>query len=197
VYLIPNGVDLCRHKHADGARFRTKLAARGNAVVGLLGNHDKAGELNKVLDAIALCSSLGVTFVIAGRGKALPDARKRVRQEGLSNVEFLGSVPIERAPDLIAAFDVGLCPYEKTPGAQASSPVRLLMYAAGGLPTVCTDLEGVRQMRFPNVVLAQDNAQSLADGIERALRLPKGRPPQIAQYDLAHLARQYEAVLGA
>jgi glycosyltransferase involved in cell wall biosynthesis len=197
VHLIPNGVDLCRHQGADGARFRVKLGARGKSVIGVLGNHDKEGELTKVLDAAELCSDMNVTFVIAGRGKAVPDAQKRTQQKLLSNVKFVGYIPIEQAPEVIAAFDVGLCPYEKTPGAEVSSPVRLLMYAASGLPTVCTDLECVRQMRFPNVVLVQDSAESLADGIRHALQLPRERPPHIADYDLAHLARRYETVLGA
>jgi hypothetical protein len=50
-------------------------------------------------------------------------------------------------------------------------------------------------MQFANVVLVDDSVQSLVEGIERALQLPKARPPQIEAYDLQSLVAHYEAVL--
>jgi len=96
---------------------------------------------------------------------------------------------------LIRAFDVGLCPYLKIPGSEERSPMRLLMYSAGGLPTVCTDLEEVRRMDFPNVILVQDNPQELADGILRAVTRPRARPEKIKAFDAGILAAQYEKII--
>jgi hypothetical protein len=104
-------------------------------------------------------------------------------------------VPIERADEIIQMFDVGLCPYGKNPGTNAASPMRLLHYTAAGIPTVCTDLAEVRRMKFPNVVLVEDNSESLANGIEQALRLPRVRPQEIDAYDLRRLAAKYEKVI--
>ena len=73
--------------------------------------------------------------------------------------------------------------------------MRLLMYAAAGLPTVWTDLEEVRRMRFDNVVLVGDDPRSLVEGVSRARAYPPGRPPQGEAYDLPDLVARYESVL--
>lgn len=194
VYFIPNGIDLRRFKNTDGVAIRTQLEVQG-PLVGTVGNYDRPAELDKVLDAANICSNSDITFLIAGRGTAMPGAQERVQRERLTNVKFMGYVPPDKAADTISALDVGLCPYSKTPGDEARSPMRLLMYAAAGLPIVCTDLEEVRRMQFPNVVLVDDTAESLAEGIKRALQLPRGQPPQVKEFDLPRLIRRYEAVL--
>jgi glycosyltransferase involved in cell wall biosynthesis len=193
---IPNAVDLERFQKADGTPLRLQWKALGG-IVGMLGNNDKPAELQKILDAAKLLSEEHLIFIIAGRGSAVPDAKKNASREGLTNVKFLKEVALENASDIIDAFDIGLCPYLKTPGADAGSPMRLLLYAAAGLPTVCTDLEEVRRMAFPNVVLVKDDPESLAEGIRQARRLPRSRPAQIAAYDVRRLAREYELVLSA
>ncbi len=194
IYQIPNGVATESYAQASGARLRATLAG-GKPLVGMLGNHDREAELAKVLDAAAALGSDGPRFVIAGRGEALGPARLRVARDGLSHVRFLGYIPPDEAPALIAALDVGLCPYRKTVGADASSPMRLLMYAAAGVPTVCTDLEEVRRMAFSNVVLVDDTSAALAEGIRQALCLPRRPPAAIANYDLPKLITRYEQVL--
>jgi len=196
VHHIPNGIDLERFASADGAQVRARWGIRGR-LVGAVGNHDKPAEMEKILAAARALMGQEVTFLIAGRGAAVPAASQRARREGLHNVVFHGYVPPSEAAETVAALDVGLCPYRKTPGADAGSPMRLLMYAAAGVPAVCTDLEEVRRMGFPNVVLVEDNAHALADGIQLALRLERAQPPQIAAYDIRRLIRQYESVLQA
>lgn len=193
---IPNAVDLVRFQSADGAPLRTQWGASG-AIVGMLGNYDKPAELHKVLDAAGRLAAEDLTFLIAGRGSAIRDARKESSKKGLLRVKFFGDVPLPQAADVVSAFDIGLCPYLKTPGADAGSPMRLLLYTAAGLPTVCTNLEEVRRMDFPNVVLVEDDPISMAEGIRRARRLPRSRPAQIAAYDLRRLAKEYEQVLSA
>jgi glycosyltransferase involved in cell wall biosynthesis len=194
VHHIPNGVDLRRFGNSNRENIRTQLRVQ-DPLVGIVGNHDRPAELNKVLDAIGFLANQDLDFLIAGRGSAVLGAKRRVCSEGLSNIRFLGYLPLEQAIGVISALDVGLCAYAKTPGADASSPMRLLMYTAAGIPTVCTDLEEVRRMQFPNVVLVRDNAESLAEGIRHALHLPQRRPSQIEAYDLQSIVRRYETVL--
>lgn len=194
VHHIPNAVDLARFQNADGASLRAQWNASGG-IIGLLGNNDKPEELRNVLDTAGLLATEDLTFVIAGRGSAVPNARKEALKKGLMRVQFLEDAAMQRAADIVNAFDIGLCPYRKTPGADAGSPMRLLLYAAAGLPTVCTDLEEVRRMGFSNVVLVGDNPDSMAEGIRQARQLPRSRPAQIAAYDLRRLAGEYEQVL--
>jgi teichuronic acid biosynthesis glycosyltransferase TuaH len=194
VHLIPNGVDLGRFDHADGANVRQRLGLNGR-VVGMVGNHDEPAELHKVLDAAQLLADSDICFLIAGRGAALAGARHRAQQEQLHQVRFSGYVPPMQMPDVLAALDVGLCPYAKTPMDDARSPMRLLAYAAAGLPIVCTDLLEVRRLQFPTVILVEDSARGLAQGIQYALAQPRTRPPQLDRYDVPRLVKQYEAVL--
>jgi glycosyltransferase involved in cell wall biosynthesis len=187
-------VDLQAFQNGNGRRLRTEWNNPGG-VIGDLGNHDVPAELHKLLDAAQILSGRGLTFIIAGRGKAIGEAVRRMRAERISGVLFKPLVPPAEAPDYIRAFDVGVCPYLKIPGSDERSPMRLLMYAAGGLPSVCTDVEEVRRMNFSNVVLVQDNPQALADGILRARAMRRGRPSRIESYDIRLLADRYEKVI--
>jgi glycosyltransferase involved in cell wall biosynthesis len=196
VHHIPNGVDLGTFRQPDAAQVRMRLGVSG-PLVGSVANHDRYSELEKVLGAARVLSDRNVTFLVAGRGSAVPAAQRQARREGLSNVIFTGYVPPQKAVSVIDALDVGICPYSKTPMDDARSPMRLLMYAAVGLPTVCTDLESVRRLGFPNVILVNDDALSLAEGVERALAMPRVRPADIEAFDVSRLVKQYEAVLAA
>jgi glycosyltransferase involved in cell wall biosynthesis len=194
VHHIPNAIDLRNFDSVGVSDIRRQLGVNG-PLVGSIGSHDKPAELDKLLDAAALLASDNISVLIAGRGTAVPAAREQAQQRGLSNIHFIGPIPQTEAIRLTRALDAGICPYLKTPGADASSPMRILMYTAAGIPVVCTDLEEVRRMRFPNVVLVADHAPALAEGIRAALQVPRGRPPEIEAYDLTRLVAQYEAVL--
>jgi len=194
IHHIPNGVDLDLFKNTGGALFRARWKVT-DEIVGVLGNHDKPEELLKILETAKILSKLPLTFLVAGRGSAVPKAKRRASIEGLTNVIFLDGVAMEKAAEVVSAFDVGLCTYSKTPADDARSPMRLLMYAAAGLPIVCTDLEEVRRMQLPNVVRVEDNPKAYADGILRARRMPRSVPSQILAYDLHRLVEKYEGVL--
>ena len=193
IHHIPNGVDFNLVQLADGKRVRAQLNIPGR-LVGTIGSLDNSIELNKLLKVAKIFQKEQVTFLIAGRGSALQKAQKQVKQEGLSNVVFYGYVPPENAYSVASALDVAICPYSKTRMDDARCPMKLLMFSAVGLPTVCTDLEEVRRMNFQNVVLVEEDPVSLTRGIRQALNMPRVRPPQIMRYDLKHLVNQYEAL---
>lgn len=191
---IPNGIDIAPFNHGGGASIRARLGLKGT-IIGMLGNHDKPQELNKVIAAAKYFDPAQFTFFIIGRGKALPDAISFVEQHNLTNIVFHGFVAMSEAPQYIDALDIGICPYLKTPGADASSPMRLFAYAAAGIPTVCTDLDSVRDLGWDNVILVKDSPEALAEGIKHALQLPRRQPCGIKNYDLPYLVRRYEQVL--
>lgn len=194
IYLIPNGIELSQYTDVDSTRVRSSMGIAG-CLVGSVGNHDKPEELEILLGAAQILLKNNITFLIAGRGSAVPWARKRAREKHLSNVVFWDYVPPNRLAETISGLDVGLCPYLKTPMDDARSPMRLLAYSAAGLPVVCTDLVEVRRMDFQNVVLVKDNAVALAEGINRALKLERQVPAQIQAYDVPYLAKKFEDVI--
>jgi glycosyltransferase involved in cell wall biosynthesis len=194
IYLIPNGVDLRRFDNLQPAPYRAQWVGY-DQVVGSVGNHDSDSELEKILQAARQLADKPMLFVVAGRGSAIPTAQRKAQAMGLTNIRFTGYISPDEAPHLMSALDVGLCPYRKTPMDDARSPMRLLMYAAVGLPTVCTNLAEVQRMNFPNVVLVEDDATAFAEGIRAALHMPRQQPAEVQSYDVPRLVEQYVAVL--
>jgi glycosyltransferase involved in cell wall biosynthesis len=191
---IPNGVQLDVFSPAAGQQTRKAHGLSGQ-IVGLIGNHERWSELERVLDVARLLSDTSAIFLIVGRGAAVSRAADVVRAEGLTNVRFVGFVPQSHIAAYFSAIDVGLCPYPRDAAADARCPLRLLSYSAAGSAVVCTQLEEVRRMGFPNVILVGDSAVDMAMGVREALRRPRQRPPHIAEYDIRALARRYEQVL--
>jgi hypothetical protein len=66
---------------------------------------------------------------------------RRVELEPLvsrPNVHFLGRLPYEDVPALIAHCDIGLVPFKLGPVASDATPGKVYQYLAGGLPVLCT-----------------------------------------------------------
>jgi glycosyltransferase involved in cell wall biosynthesis len=65
------------------------------------------------------------------------------------NIHFLGARPHSELPPLVAAFDVGLIPYQRTAYTETVNPTKLFEYLAMGVPVVSTDLPEVVSLRLP------------------------------------------------
>jgi glycosyltransferase involved in cell wall biosynthesis len=194
VHLIPNAVELERFERADGDRVRRAVNPSG-ALVGSIGNNDRLEDLRQIIEVASAFQDQEVTFLIAGRGTALGEARKLVNRRGLGNVVFWGDVPRQQVADFAAAFDVGLCLYEPIPELDASCPIRLLVYQAAGTPVVCTSFEEGRRWGFPGVILVENSALAFIEGIRQALERPKASPAGIERFDIRRLSRQYEDLM--
>lgn len=191
---VPNGIEVSRFQLEQNTRFREQQGIRGK-IVGTIGNHDNPAEVQKILDIAGIYPDKSVTFVIAGRGGAIPGAIRSARRRGLQNLLFTGEFKPEETPEIVAAFDVGLCPYDVTPMDDARTPLRLLAYAAAGVPAVCSNLKEVRRMKLANTLVVEDTVADFIDGIQQAFMSPRGAPEQIRSYDLNALVLKYESIL--
>lgn len=194
IFYIPNGINLELYKNISGISVRKKNGLEGK-IIGSIGNHDKYNELEKIITLAEILKKENLKFWIAGRGTGVPTAQRIAKQKGLSNILFTGYVAPNELPNAVARLDVGLCPYAKTPGADASCPMRLLSYSAAGIPVVCTNLEEVKRMGFSNVILVNDNVEALIEGISIALRKEKQVPPQLINYDNKYLVNKLQNIL--
>lgn len=195
VYLIPNGVDLSLYRQVEPARVRQAMGLEGKKIIGLISALGRFSGLRRLLEAFARIQNPQLVLLIVGGGDQLAWGKGWSQRQKIGNVLFTGPVPFAQIHHYYAALDVGVIPFDKTPFTDAACPIKLLEYSAAGLPVVSTALEEVRRMGFPNVVLVEDNPVSLAEGIERALALPRRVPPQIEEYDIHRLAARYEDVL--
>jgi glycosyltransferase involved in cell wall biosynthesis len=196
VHWIPNGVERARYQAANGDRVRRQLGiASQQLTIGFVSALGEFSGLTRLLQAFSMLQDERLALLVVGDGPQLLSARAWVNRHGLKNVFFTGKVPFSEVPDYMAALQVGVLPFDKTPFTEAASPIKIFEYSAAGLPVVSTDLEEVRRMAFPNVILVEDNPESLAQGICQALHRSKAVPPQIEQYDIHYLARRYEEIL--
>jgi glycosyltransferase involved in cell wall biosynthesis len=139
IRFIPNAADPADFEpSASRAELRTRYGFGGFTIV-YAGAHGPANGLDFVLDAAAeLRDELpGVRFVLVGDGLAKPGLRQRADALHLDNVTFLGAVPKNEIPDLLAACDAGLHVLADLPlFLYGVSPNKLFDYLAAGLPVL-------------------------------------------------------------
>jgi len=189
---IPNGIDLALFKAQLQQTTKNPIP-----VIGSVANFADNREIDLILDAAKLLADATLKFRLAGRGKALDYARRRVTDENLYHVQIEGAVKQSDLAKVLNNFDVALCIYNQNSMDDARSPMRVIASSALGIPTVVTATEEIRRMSFPNLVLTHASSASIATAIQHALTLPRQVPATITHYDIAQLAPQYEAVLAA
>lgn len=175
-YFLPNGVDLDSAAQANGDRVRRLYDLLGWNVVSLIGL--TASARLYYVDAIAdVARSIpNVLFLLVGDGRELIEAVcARAAELGLRTVQ-VGPVPSSEVADFFAATDVGLYPAEKSAYFDAASPLKVLEYTAARKPVVATDLEELRNWKFPNVRLAPPTVEAFAREIKAALGHEHGFP---------------------
>lgn len=92
-----------------------------------------------------------------------------------ANVVFLGRRAHPELPSLLAAFDVGLVPFLRSPAIDAVNPVKVYEYWAAGLPVLGTPFDELERLR-PHVITAPpDEWPAAAGGILTPPRAPTAR----------------------
>jgi len=112
ISFVPNGVDAGLFapsepdpEYLDPDLFTLIFAG----TVGL------AHGIGTILDAAAQLRDERIRFLIVGSGAERAALEERAKAESLSNVHFLGRVPRERIPGLLAASDVALITLRPSP----------------------------------------------------------------------------------
>jgi glycosyltransferase involved in cell wall biosynthesis len=99
------------------------------------------------------------TFVLIGETHVSLDAL-----QGLPNVRLLGPRRYADLPGYVQHWDVSLLPYRNTPMVQASNPLKLREYLAGGRAVVATACPAVEP--YADVVCIARNASEFAAAVE-------------------------------
>ena len=84
------------------------------------------------------------------------------------NVKWLGPVPYDRLPDLVASFDVCLIPHRDTPYSRTMSPLKLFQYLGSGRPIVSTEIAGVERWR--DLIAVAADPEDFVALVDAALR---------------------------
>ncbi|HWX25548.1 MAG TPA: glycosyltransferase family 4 protein, partial [Vicinamibacteria bacterium] len=127
------------------------------------------------------------------------------------NGRFLGSVPYESMPEIVASCDIGVAPYDTARLGQLRlgfywSPLKIFEYMASGLPTLtiaAAPLNEIVREGLEGFHVREASPRDLARGIERLAADPglraemgrSGRERVVAHYSWAHHCAQLEGVL--
>lgn len=106
------------------------------AYVGALG---VANGVDVLLDSVArLPANVDAAFLLAGDGSARTALEQRVAAEGLGRVRFIGALPRECVPMILAASDVCLHLLKPDPVFASALPTKVLEYFTSRRPFVTT-----------------------------------------------------------
>jgi glycosyltransferase involved in cell wall biosynthesis len=106
----------------------------------------------------------GVHFVLVGES-TLADGRS-----GLPNVSMLGKRPFEQVAAYMAACDVLIMPWNRSPWIQACNPVKLKEYLAVGRPVVTSPFRELDS--YPGLVHVASGEEDFTAQLEQALDDP-------------------------
>ncbi|MCS6842805.1 MAG: glycosyltransferase [Caldilineales bacterium] len=174
-YYLPNAVDFEAFR---GARPSPLLAHLPPPILGVVGGINAKVDLALLAEAARRRPAWTVALV-GPLGYGL-DPEELAQLRSLPNVHFLGPVPPEDAPAVIAACDVGLIPYRLTEQTRHVNPLKAYEYLAVGKPVVGTALPELAQFGDlvhiaagqwpePGRPAGQTDAESFIAAVEAAL----------------------------
>jgi glycosyltransferase involved in cell wall biosynthesis len=173
LHVVPNGSDLAGYARADGGAVRRRLGLEAACVIGFAGSFQPWHQVDLLVAALALLrDEPAVHVLLMGDGPERPHALAAARGLGLGGrVTAPGALPSEELPGWIAACDIGALPGSNDYG----QPMKLLDYAAAGLPAVAPDLAPVREVVEDGVtglLFAPGDVRALSLVLARLIRDP-------------------------
>ncbi|GHJ09107.1 colanic acid biosynthesis glycosyltransferase WcaI [Micromonospora humidisoli] len=181
--------------------LRAELGLRPDQVVlvyaGALG---EAQGLDSLVDACARTDDPRLVCLIAGSGTTGERLRRRATAVGASNVRFLGQLPRERMPALMATGDVhyvslrpgGMSAYTMPSKVQATLAAgRALLVAAEG------DAAAVARDSGAGITARPGDPGSIADALREVCDLGREKLELLGQAGRAHYDRMFSVAVGA
>ncbi|HEY1707242.1 MAG TPA: glycosyltransferase family 4 protein [Rhizomicrobium sp.] len=171
VSIVPNGATTRLQPEEKGAALAESLGLTGKFVVGYVGTHGLAHDLETVLRAAAkLQARDDIRFLLVGEG-----ARKKALQEmaagmGLTNLSFVGPVLSTRVAAYLALCDALLVPLKNMPISSGAIPSKIFDAAVMerpvllGVPGTAAELI---ERYGAGLVVEPESPGSLAEAVER------------------------------
>jgi glycosyltransferase involved in cell wall biosynthesis len=152
----------------DVSRKKKELAPRGEKVVLYAGNFEPYQGIPLLLEAAQRVGEKAIFLLVGGSGPALGDMRALAEKLGLAErVVFVNRVSPSLIPFYVSLADVLVSPRL----AGTNTPLKVYSFLKSGKPLVATNLWTHTQvLNSRNAILAEPDAQSLAEGISFALK---------------------------
>jgi putative colanic acid biosynthesis glycosyltransferase WcaI len=148
-----------------------------------------------------------IEILIAGDGIALSEMAERVRQEGLTNVRFLGRRPESEMPALFASVDALLVHLKAEPLLEITIPHKIFAYMASGKPIIAAvrgDAASIVEDARAGICCAPGSPEAMAEAIRGLAVLDpdvrdrlgsNGRQAAVTKYNREFLVGRIEEVI--
>lgn len=202
--IIPNGVDtkMFDPNGSDSAKAKRDLHLSNEKLCVYCGRLDAWAGIDIILrlSDIARMKKLNVRFLLVGSGES-----KNIQEE---NILYLGEVPHEKIPSVLAAADVILIPFPNNQVSHAASPLKLFEGMSLRKPIVASRVSGIQEVISDgeNGFLADpDNPDEWIQKLETVLNSEKlsakmgenAKRTVEERFDWGLLAKKCEEVLNA
>lgn len=144
IAVVINGVELDRFSpRTRDQKLVDQLGLRGRFVVGYIGTHGLAHQLDNAIDAAALLTDMGnLCLMFVGDGADKHRLESLVAARGLQNAMFLDPRPKESMPRIWSICDVALVHLRDDPVFADVIPSKIFEAMAMGLPILLAAPEG-------------------------------------------------------
>ena len=103
------------------------------------GSMGRANGLKYIIDAAKVLQDRGiddVNFIFMGGGATEPKLKKMVEEQGLKNVQFLGSHPMDTLAEVVNLCDASITSFLNLPILRTNSPNKLFDSLSAGKPII-------------------------------------------------------------
>lgn len=170
VLFLPNGVDLALFSPREpDLTLAQQLHLKGKTFV-YAGTHGVAQGLQTLIEAAALLTGDGISFLFIGDGPAKEKLVQDAQKRNLNNVGFLGMQPAEDMPRFFSLATASIVPLVKAELFRSARPSKIITSLACGVPVIfCGEgetAELLTQSRSGLVVPPED-ATALARTVQK------------------------------
>ena len=175
ISVVTNGVDMSRFKPLPKDQVLLKeLGLEGKFVAGYVGTHGMAHNLETLLDAAEIFSTLPecdrVHFILLGDGARKQFLKEESARHGLINVTFIDSVPKEQVARYWSLLDVSIIHLRKTDLFTSVIPSKLFECMGMGLPVlhgVAGESADIVLNEGVGIIFEPENASQLVTKLQR------------------------------
>ncbi|WP_417462406.1 glycosyltransferase family 4 protein [Kordiimonas sp.] len=201
MYVVTNGVDGALFPaRPRNDKLREELGLQNKFLIGYVGTHGMAHNLEFVVEALAKFNEHDVHLLCIGDGARKPAIMEKAQRLGLSNVTFLDPVPKEETYLYLATLDAVLIPLRKADTFKTVIPSKIFESAAMQKPIllgVDGEARGIIERYNAGLYFEPENAESFKKALlrikdEAGLRATcsAGGRALAAAYDRRTLARK-------
>lgn len=208
-YYINNGIDLETFlKSAVHNKINDEDLIGDKFNVVYAGAIRPVNNVGNILDAAAILKShTDIQFLIYGEGNQMGDLKRRIAEEGLSNVKMKGYVSKQYIPYILSKSSVNILNYSQSKynWTRGNSSNKLFEYMASGKPIISTVNMGysILDKYKCGISLEDSTPEGLAKAILKVRDMPKAQYEEMgenakigaADFDYKNLTERLKEVI--